>query len=367
MEEINGIYIYNYRLFKKYLDSKKYTICTMGSPRGGTSLIAYILISLGFELGSESNPLNHEDNNFLPEKFKIPDYVEKYVNIKNSFYDIWGFKMPNIVRYAQILNDCLRNPIYIYLYRNPLSVLKSIIKNEKSLKDNPLGYVFALRQPLQNYLDSLDLFKGNQPVILLKYEDIKNNSLGFVKQFSDLFSVKTNEDELNLISENISKPGYKKIILNKLSIENCKKNISISKKLFDTLSLNKTPKNYKLSELDFETNKFIESCTIENDEIIIVSKGNDPSLTVNLCFSEQSVRTINMKLEIISSIDTIFEVFYKGINNSFSKNNSQQKEIKKGTNQLDFKIFYSDDIYALRIDPANTTGKFRMKNVIFAF
>jgi hypothetical protein len=367
MKEMNGIYIYNHKIFKNYLDSGKYTICAMGSARGGTSLIAYILLSLGFELGSESSPLNHEDNNFLPEKFKIPNYVEEYIKIKNSYYDIWGFKMPSAVKHIQILNNCLRNPIYIFIYRNPLSVLKSIINNEKSLKKNMLGYVFALRHPLQSYFDSLDLLKGNQPVILLKYEDIKNNSLNFIKQLSEIFLIKVDEDELNLISENISKPGYKKITLSKLPLENNKKNISISRKLFNKLSLNKSRKDYKLSELDFETNEFIEFCTIENDDIVVISNGNDPNITINSCFSEQPIRQINIRLEIISSVDTIFEVFYRSINDTFSKINSQTQKIKRGINQLEFQIHYSEDIYAIRIDPANTAGKIRMKNVIFKF
>jgi len=136
------------------------TVIILTQPRSGSSLLAGILDRLGVWMGPEEDlligkhknkygsyenqaflKLNHNIlfrakrlmfywNRFSDEDGKVEEAVKYYEDqlvklIRESERELWGFKEAVIIYTLPYFHHHLRNPYYIYLYRDPESIANS--------------------------------------------------------------------------------------------------------------------------------------------------------------------------------------------------------------------------------------------------
>jgi hypothetical protein len=118
----------------------KETLVIGGPSRGGTSIIAYVLLNIGYYLGDKLREDYHEDREIL-DAIGRPAEMGGIIAERNRQRARWGFKVPDAVHYIHWLAGALRNPVFLLVYRNPVATTKSILK-----RDPNFGGSTGLRQ-----------------------------------------------------------------------------------------------------------------------------------------------------------------------------------------------------------------------------
>lgn len=140
------------------------TVVVYGVSRGGTSLAAGVCKGLGVPMNrrDERQDPNHEDPAF---KFSDPDRLSEAIRKRNASSDVWGFKWPDALLNKDILEKLLRNPHYIFVYRNIAAVADSVVEKGRGQAPGAVHRAtkyYALMDELLN--------KTDRPVLLLNYE-----------------------------------------------------------------------------------------------------------------------------------------------------------------------------------------------------
>lgn len=160
------------------------TYCVLGVPRGGTSMIAGLLIQLGIPMGDRLVAGNLEDEAFLghkgirriftksSEKKAKCEYlseVREIIKKRNSTHNTWGWKDPLASYYVSDINDNLRNPHYIIVTRD----VGAITTRENQFVDNHEGSLSLdhLQNAIQEYAEISNFVKQQRPpALLVSYE-----------------------------------------------------------------------------------------------------------------------------------------------------------------------------------------------------
>jgi hypothetical protein len=213
MKNFAGFHVINKELLNQYIVSGEFTLIATGASRGGTSALGYLLTKLGFDLGVSQEKF-YEDFQFHPKEWESETRIKEYISLRNTEKSIWGVKLPYAVFKLEFLATNLRNPIFLCIYRNPLSVMNSVINREKNFKlgkkeNTRIGK--ALNHPLKYYRASLELFKINAPVLMVNYEEVQKDSNAFLRDFTSLMKLNIDENIIPEIAANLSRPGYKKL------------------------------------------------------------------------------------------------------------------------------------------------------------
>lgn len=188
-------------------NKKDKTIPIMGCPRGGTSMLTYVLYQLGIPIGDNlANDYQLEDEVFKGKKLTrgMADTIEKY----DKKYNNWGFKAPDSVYYMDDLKPYLRNPHFLIIFRNPLSIAMSSA-NRDSRNLSPRLIEMSL-----NHSKKLERFIKNKtsPIALCSYESILQAPQIFVGNLVNFLHIDVSEkkqkEAINIIDPN---KGYKHI------------------------------------------------------------------------------------------------------------------------------------------------------------
>ncbi len=160
------------------------TVCVLGVPRGGTSMIAGIVRKLGVFMGDDIDGSTNEDMRLLAhrgrrELFTNPALITerqefmstatKTVLERNDKFPVWGWKDPLSPYYLPDLMSGLRNPVFIMVARD----LAAIAQREK-IEENvakPQRLLAYMANAIDGYSRCIDLVNGrSRPTILISYE-----------------------------------------------------------------------------------------------------------------------------------------------------------------------------------------------------
>ena len=192
----------------------KQTIILFGNPRGGTTMIANVVRSMGVFLGDDL-PVNLEDSNFnwdvLKRQNPALSKTEKLTSIRNSIgqrnsrYDIWGWKYPRIDAYFNDVESDLVNPMLICVFRD---VVASTWRNVVRRNEPPLN---LLRRALAEQANNLNLVdQSGLPALLISYEQAIADPLGLASSLSQFMSFNLSDEQLRLHSRKVNPSlGYK--------------------------------------------------------------------------------------------------------------------------------------------------------------
>ena len=163
---------------------KPYTVIISGVQRGGTSMVAGVLGEIGIDLGPVA--LNHEDPNFVVMQ---KGELEAYVKRRNEQAPCWGFKLPGAHIDARFEDIKFRNPIWVFVFRNALSNVDSMLARSPTPSAENL---------LAGYKRILDYYEGIRRImmdgvsnyVLVSYERAVAEPERFAKEMAELFRLK---------------------------------------------------------------------------------------------------------------------------------------------------------------------------------
>ncbi len=125
---------------KPAAEPRQKTIVISGPSRSGTTMVAEVLLKLGLNLGTELDINLYED---IPIRRAIreqrwddlADLVEQY----DRRFDQWGWKYPESLEHLEHFADRLRNPFFIFLFRDPVSTsIRNSLSDENQPDPGPL-------------------------------------------------------------------------------------------------------------------------------------------------------------------------------------------------------------------------------------
>jgi hypothetical protein len=162
------------------------TVVIAGIPRGGTTMVAECLATLGLPIGAPVPPqvgqFNMEDREFV--KFlhmEQPGPIDMnglraLIRSRNQEHSVWGFKLPMALNSLPVLQEELRNPRFILVFRDVVAVS---IREAIAMKSDAF---YAMRRALRWQERMID-FAEDSPVAcqLVSYE----KALQFPELFLD--------------------------------------------------------------------------------------------------------------------------------------------------------------------------------------
>lgn len=165
-----------------YSVQDKATFAIIGCGRGGTSACSAALHRLGIFSGDGARPPIFEDATLGTAcETSNWDQAKSIVDSYNRLYDKWTFKRPSAVGYLDELHCLLRNPFYIFVFRDPQAVATRISAAEG------VSYLDSLALVLKNYKLMLRFMKLTQaPSLAISYEKLIQNPLHFIRTFASV-------------------------------------------------------------------------------------------------------------------------------------------------------------------------------------
>jgi hypothetical protein len=170
-------------------DLRQKTVIVMGCPRGGTSLVTAVVRKLGVTMGERLGK-QQEDPQFRAE---VPlKQMIATIKKRNDEHDVWGWKLPNNVYYISSLLPYLRNPHFIVVFRNPLSISRSSAERDRRVYQTHL-----LEVPLGHYARIINfLKKDNSPAALTSFETIIKKPGKFARAAASWIDLKPDAEAL---------------------------------------------------------------------------------------------------------------------------------------------------------------------------
>lgn len=206
-------------------------VVVIGAPRGGTSMVAGICHHLGVNMGSFDNEWTsgyevtkkpyamYEDHRFVHSHsgdrllFKDALRKEQCVNsileavlTSNNLGETWGWKDPLAIHYIQDVRSELNNPVFLYVWRSPISVAKGELRFNKRLgvAVNKSHFHGHMRNILDHYelMLSLSATFKHIPSLHINYEQVissrgKDNKPRLVRDIARMCGIKLNNDTLD--------------------------------------------------------------------------------------------------------------------------------------------------------------------------
>lgn len=186
---------------------EKATIVICGSQRGKTSAVAYAAYNLGLFLGTRIGEKNYEDLDILKElpdpalkKNFAPRKLQNIIDERNEKHDVWGFKIPHASGYVKELSEMLRNPIFVIVFRNPVSVIRSICNRETTKFDIEIMLRIAARP-----IEAARLVNTTPaPAIFVDADELDRNPKIFVEELAKALKLTASSE----VAAGLERSGY---------------------------------------------------------------------------------------------------------------------------------------------------------------
>lgn len=177
---------------------KKKTIVVLGVERGGTSMVAGIVRTLGVNMGEQAGR-NHEDPRFLTDD---KDLLLERIKENDKKSSLWGFKVPKASLLLGFYDENLRNPHYILVFRNIEATVDSWCSR------GPNDPILTAQHVMHYYSAVLDFFQDNKrPLIFTNYERACENPVGFVQDLAEFMGVRADESDVKRAASIVTGEG----------------------------------------------------------------------------------------------------------------------------------------------------------------
>lgn len=167
------------------------TIIVVGPARGGTSMIAGALANLGVFTGAGSNAPVFEDVRLAgaAENGKVAD-VRAVVSEYNAAHDVWAYKRPGIIDNFGKIHDTVRNPLYLFIFKDIFSMA-----NRNNISMN-MDVVNGLNVALEGYQKITGFINRRNPSgLLLSYDRVVQNKEAFIDVLTQLVTPQATTEE----------------------------------------------------------------------------------------------------------------------------------------------------------------------------
>jgi hypothetical protein len=179
------------------------SVCVLGVPRGGTSMIAGILRLLGVFIGERVDNANNEDQDFLghngdrtlfsdgsrlAERKKYFAFVRRTVLDRQKYHQLWAWKDPKASFYIEhILND-LVSPFFILVTRDPAAIM------QREMMETPhparIAALITIDGVLEQYRSIMRIIgTARHPTILVSYERSLRNAQRTIQEIAEFLGL----------------------------------------------------------------------------------------------------------------------------------------------------------------------------------
>ncbi len=187
----------------------------LGTPRGGTSLVAGTLIGMGVYMGT------FHSNQYEDEQFKQlcakgasrKDFKEYFEYNDNKFY-AWGCKLPNSIYFFRRFYKCLTNPHFIIIYRDPDLNAKSALKHDNRAPGklpSVLNHVKRHNKLIERAQKRTE--RAELPLLVLNLEDCQEDLQLFTNRMKEFAGLPEAPEPNNTLLHGFLQPdgGYNRI------------------------------------------------------------------------------------------------------------------------------------------------------------
>lgn len=189
------------RAKESLLSDSPSTLVVIGPPRSGTSMVAGIIRLLGVYFG-ECTPRNNEDPNFNAKR-PIESIRGKIAEYNGTHPKLWGWKAPTTHKYYAEVADLVRSPVFVVVYRNILSSIKSKVKHTGEGEFDKLSRAYANHYVGISRLTSSDY----GPTLHLSYEEAVKNPVALASELSELIYGKPMDKNMEQMVADYCTPG----------------------------------------------------------------------------------------------------------------------------------------------------------------
>ncbi|MEJ6122028.1 hypothetical protein MT390_09140 [Vibrio sp. 2-Bac 85] len=179
------------------------TIIVVGVARGGTSIVAGALKHLGVPMGNACAPVFEDTRLSFAFEKQSKEKFEQVITDYNEKQDVWAWKRPSSLNDLSRIAKKLRNPHFIFVFRDLLSVAN---RNTISMKQGVVGGLDAAFNDYKKILRFLN--KSSHPALLVSSEKAVKHKQSFVValiEFADLQPSEAQcQQSLNFITPNPS-------------------------------------------------------------------------------------------------------------------------------------------------------------------
>lgn len=208
MDPKSKIVAVNFDNFKTHADQM--TVVCSGAFRGGSSILPYMLTHLGVNMRNIEAD-TYEDIDMLRNRQSM-DAMKKIIAIRNE-QDRWGFKIPSIRRgQFGFFEDALRNPVFIYIMRNPILSSQSLVQRSKvdKFSSDKKGFGNALFDCVTSYVEFVAFMRQTKsPCIVVPMENLALAPFESVRFLADTLKLPASDDVVKALSEEVRVSGYK--------------------------------------------------------------------------------------------------------------------------------------------------------------
>lgn len=166
------------------------TIVVVGTARGGTSIAAGTLNHLGVAMFGAHAPVFEDIN--LSTAFESKD-AKKYTKIIKKYNKeaVWAWKRPSSLGYLDLVETEIRNPFYVVVVRDALSVGA---RNGLSMGHDVVASMKATLAQQETILDFVSTTKS--PVMMVSVEKVKQYPQSFVESLVSFSGVSPDENQI---------------------------------------------------------------------------------------------------------------------------------------------------------------------------
>ena len=192
----------------------KKTLILFGMPRGGTTMIANVVRSMGVYLGEEL-PVNLEDGDFNWDILgrKNPEWTREHkiasirqaIESRNQKFDTWGWKYPRIDLYLKDICSQVVNPMFVCVFRDVVaSTWRGVVRRGRPAAG-------AIRYALELQANQLALLEeAGAPALLVSYEKAIDDPLQLAVSLNQFMGLGFSRKELKEHAKRVdAQMGYK--------------------------------------------------------------------------------------------------------------------------------------------------------------
>ena len=191
------------------------TTIIFGVARGGTTMAARVVSSLGVDLAEGSN-INFEDEQFNLQKLglnpkrdeqQLKDHLLKLLEQRNSQHNHWGWKYPNAAAYLPLILERVRNPRLICILRDPLASSSRELRADAIQQQG--NEERRLRQAMRAMDTNIALIHQNaHPTLMVSYEKAIQKPAPFVRALALFLGIEPTAQAIDAALGQIQPGGY---------------------------------------------------------------------------------------------------------------------------------------------------------------
>lgn len=173
------------------LSEKEKTIVVVGVARGGTSIVAGSLKYLGLFMGNACDPVFEDMRLSLAFEKQSKEKFEAVITDYNQKHELWAWKRPSSLNDLPRIAKKLRNPHFVFVFRDLLSVAN---RNKISMKQSVVSSLDAAFNDYRKIVTFIK--KTSHPTLLVSSEKAVTHKKEFIDSLIDFAGLKPTSEQV---------------------------------------------------------------------------------------------------------------------------------------------------------------------------